>query len=399
MAIGGRILLESGSPDGYLLEDGSGVYLLDTNAEIVANINTSVTALGSGVYRITKNTGANGYNADAVSTVGFTGDFVVEVSRPAIGNNFDQSAVGVSADAASFSTLGLDYSIVWDQASGRWYIYEGGSYVLINYLESGGKAYIWRTGTTLGYGTGASLATAQASPARTVNGVTARLYFDSSLYFNGDAADASFSGEDAGGAILQPDLFVNSSSFHTPAVAASKTLTPALLIDTDAFLSPTVAPGAVTWAPALFADADAFYTQVLAASYQLSPALFSDPDTFHAPTVAGLNTLTPSLFADGDSFYSPTVTQPVAGVTLFPGLLINTSTFHGPTISSLLTLLPALYVDPDTILSPAASPGPVTLQPALHADQDVFYAHQVLSTGGASGGSGGPRVTAFFYRG
>jgi hypothetical protein len=40
-----RYLLESGAPDGYQLEDGSGVLLLD-NFSIVNNVGTSVTFLG-----------------------------------------------------------------------------------------------------------------------------------------------------------------------------------------------------------------------------------------------------------------------------------------------------------------------------------------------------------------
>jgi hypothetical protein len=44
-----RYLLESGAPDGYQLEDGSGVLLLD-NFSIVNNVGTSVTFLGGDLF-------------------------------------------------------------------------------------------------------------------------------------------------------------------------------------------------------------------------------------------------------------------------------------------------------------------------------------------------------------
>lgn len=181
-----RYLLESGSPDGYLLEDGSGVLLLDnTTLEIVNNANTTVTYQGEGVYAIEKTAGAaSTFDAAAVSNVGLSGDFVLRIKPLVFINAFYN---GVNSDPLTDNAqTGIDYGFAQN----------GNTTALIkeSFTTIGSNRtlstywWIWRTSGTLGYGTGADLATAQASAFRTVAS-SATLYFDSSYSAVGERAE------------------------------------------------------------------------------------------------------------------------------------------------------------------------------------------------------------------
>jgi hypothetical protein len=183
-----RYLLESGAPDGYQLEDGSGVYLLDnTTLEIFDNGGTQVLYLGDGAYSIEKTAATSAYDSGAVSNVGLSGDFVLRI-KPLVYTN--DHLLGVNSDPLTdnnYASIDFAFNINGLATAS---IYESGGFI------SSGNAlstyyWIWRTGTTLGYGTGADIATAQASPLRTVTS-SATLYFDSAFFAQGSKAEAFF---------------------------------------------------------------------------------------------------------------------------------------------------------------------------------------------------------------
>lgn len=152
---------------------------------IVDNGNTTVTHLGGGIFTVEKTAGASAYgNASAVSSIGTTGDFVLRVNATALPGGM---MVGMNSDPLTDNDyLSIDYT--WNNPHpGLGTIYESG----VNISSPGGSAnhWIWRVGTTLYYGRGADLATAQAAPDRTVAGATATLYFDSSFLSIGDKVE------------------------------------------------------------------------------------------------------------------------------------------------------------------------------------------------------------------
>jgi hypothetical protein len=205
-----RYLLESGSPDGYQLEDGSGVLLLDdTTLEIVNNANTTVTYQGGGAYWVEKTSGAAAYDAGAVSNVGVAGDFVLRLLPIA---NTTDSMAGVNSDPLTDNTLSsIDFGFAFVGTTSA-SIYESGGFISTgNALST--YYWIWRTGTTLGYGTGADLTTAQASPFRTTIS-SATLYFDSALFTSGAKFEAYFYRP-------MPVLTASSGSFTLAGTAAS----------------------------------------------------------------------------------------------------------------------------------------------------------------------------------
>lgn len=180
-----RYLLESGAPDGYLLEDGSGVFIIDMPA-IINSANTTVTDLGGDVWRVEKTGGsASTYDADAVGTVGFTGDFVLRLKKVA-GAGWYMG--GMNADPTSASDLS-SIDRAWGQLSDTWTIFENGSVQGTSFLADATYAWIWRTGTSLSYGRGATLVAAQSSPDRTVTDSNT-LYFDSTFSNVGEQIEA-----------------------------------------------------------------------------------------------------------------------------------------------------------------------------------------------------------------
>ncbi len=147
---------------------------------IVNNANTQVLHLGSGVYSVEKISASGAYDADAVSTVGMAGDFVLRLKNISNGSPVNAWLAGVNSDPLTDSNFtSIDYAFLYNQTSGQWGIYENGGAVAVN-LGNDTYAWIWRAGTTLGYGRGADLATAKAAPDRTQT-TSATLYFDCSI--------------------------------------------------------------------------------------------------------------------------------------------------------------------------------------------------------------------------
>ena len=160
-----------------------------TNGQTIANnANTTVTYRGGSVYEVEKTAGVNGYNASAVSSVGITGDFVLRL-RPLVFLN--GMFVGVNSDPLTDNgDASIDFAWAANSATSG-VIFESGSTPLGGSTTLSGYFWIWRSGTTLGYGTGADLATAQASPVRTVT-TSATLYFDSTIFTVGERFESLF---------------------------------------------------------------------------------------------------------------------------------------------------------------------------------------------------------------
>lgn len=184
-----RYLLESGAPDGYLLEDGSGVLSLDILA-IVNNANTTVSPQGNDFYRVTKTGGADAsFNADAVGIVALTGDFLI--TAKALQTNA-YLMFGVStAPTSSSGDANLDRAV---------YFFNDGS-ILVG--ESGGYAgtghtyttsdylFLKREGTTVTALKGATDDVHAATPIYTAfTALSGTVYFDSSIYSSGGGFDA-----------------------------------------------------------------------------------------------------------------------------------------------------------------------------------------------------------------
>jgi hypothetical protein len=185
-----RYLLESGAPDGYQLEDGSGVLLLD-NFSIVNNVGTSVTFLGGDLFRIIK-TGAGGaWDADAVSTTQISGDFVLRAQ--AAQTNADlQVGVRTSDPTLSSNDSSLERAVHINSGAQIGY-YENGvlqatpsvSYTTSDYI------FLVRVGTTLTARKGSTIDPNAATTIWTFTSLSGDVYFDSSFWTNGAQADVS----------------------------------------------------------------------------------------------------------------------------------------------------------------------------------------------------------------
>ncbi len=153
---------------------------------VVNRANTSVSALGGGVWRITKTGGfADSFDAAAVSTAGIAGDFVLRAKRVG-GSARLMVGVAVNADEDT-GYVGIDYSAAY--RDGVIEVFERGDYRTYTDLV-GGFLWIDRVGSMLRYRCGAKRK--DATVIRTVSGVTAPLFFDSSLVTPGCAVDVRF---------------------------------------------------------------------------------------------------------------------------------------------------------------------------------------------------------------
>ena len=136
--------------------------------------------------------------------------------------------------------------------------------------------------------------------------------------------------------------------------AASQTLAPSLLTNSQTFHAPTVSPGAVA----------------------LSPGLFTNASTFYGPTISqpggGAQTLTPVLLVNSPVLYAASVIP--GALSLSPGLLSNGGAIFGPAVAAgPVSLAPALLTNTSLLHAPAATPGTVTLQPAQLANANTIY--------------------------
>jgi hypothetical protein len=297
-----------------------------TGLAIVNNNGTTVTHLGDSVYSIEK-TGGTGsaYDAGAVSSSGVSGPFVLRLKHLTNGSPTNAWFGGVNNDPTTDDSHVMDYSWVYKDGSGFWDIYEGGASQAAN-VGNDEYAWMWRTGTTLGYGRGASFNAALNSPDRTQT-TSATLYFDSSLYGANVKIQALFYVPQ----VLEPALFTNSSSFFAPTVQQfdpGQNLLPDLFTNSQSFYGPTITTGAVTLTPSLVTNTNTFYSPTI--GLFLTPSLFTNTNTFYAATVTSNYTLAPSLLTDGDNFFSPTVAP--GEYRMLPDLFTNSQTFYAPEV-------------------------------------------------------------------
>jgi hypothetical protein len=179
---------------GSCLRTDSSTDVLPNGIAIVNNNNTLVEHLGSSTYLITKIGGTDGArDAGAVSSVGAAGNFVLRLRHVKNGSSptIYEWAAGVNDDPLTDDSYGGGNNLLfWMQGAVAWAVFENGVDLVENAIH-GIYGWIWRNGSTLGYGSGDTLAAAQAAPDRTTTS-TGTLYFDSSLWSIGDQFEAQF---------------------------------------------------------------------------------------------------------------------------------------------------------------------------------------------------------------
>ncbi|HEY0414113.1 MAG TPA: cadherin domain-containing protein [Allosphingosinicella sp.] len=155
-----------------------------TGMPIVNNAKTTVTDVGNGTFQIVK-TGTNQFDASAVSSTPIAGDFVLRV-KSIVNDTYGVAAMN-SDPLTDAGYAGLDYLVAFT-GGGQATVGENGGQAL-NFTANG-QLWMWRTGTTLKYGTGPDFATASTTGLlRTVTNVTAPLYFDSSFGANNNTIE------------------------------------------------------------------------------------------------------------------------------------------------------------------------------------------------------------------
>lgn len=164
--------------------------VLSNGIALSSRTNTIVVHKGGSVYEIVKSAGtAATFDADAVSSVGLTGDFVLRLKKLNSGNGSTVYGGGMNVDpTTSTDWTSIDRALFWFEATSQWRIYESGVEIVAA-LSDATYSWIWRTGTQVGYGRGADLTTAQASPDRTVTD-SGTLKFDSAFFYVGDRLEA-----------------------------------------------------------------------------------------------------------------------------------------------------------------------------------------------------------------
>ena|GEM_PF-1733830 len=170
-------VLLTGLPAGYTLTNAAGAAVGTPQTLAIANrTGTTVTDKGAGVFELYR-TGTTNWATGATSAASLSGDFVLR-AKGLLGTT--NAFVGLNSDPATDDHYtSLDYS-VQIYTDGRGYIYEGG--VFQKSFAINGQVWIWRSGSTLKYGTGPDLATASTTGVvRSIEGVTTALHFDSSF--------------------------------------------------------------------------------------------------------------------------------------------------------------------------------------------------------------------------
>jgi lysophospholipase L1-like esterase len=168
-----------------------GITTPPTPTAITSNAGTDIVVTDNatlGLKIITKAAGTNGFNADAVSAAGFSGDFTLKFYP---GQHNKDVLCGVSANPTADSSYNsIDYAVYFEPAGAT--IYESGTPhdtdILYDYQR---PFWIARRGTTLTYRQGFDFDA--ATVIRTVTSVSATLKFDSSLFQVGAVAKVSLS--------------------------------------------------------------------------------------------------------------------------------------------------------------------------------------------------------------
>ncbi|WP_158266337.1 HNH endonuclease [Allosphingosinicella deserti] len=161
---------------------------LHHGVQITNNANTSVVSKGAGRFQITKAPGvAYGPNASAVSTEPFEGNFAFSVTNISPSSNYH---VAISGAAKAADTAAIDYS--FQIYNGTAYYYEAGVQVATKAIN--GKMWMWRTGTTLHYGTGPDWQSASSLSGifRTIYNVAGPMHFDTLLFEVNSSMEVQF---------------------------------------------------------------------------------------------------------------------------------------------------------------------------------------------------------------
>jgi hypothetical protein len=183
-------------------------------------------------------------------------------------------------------------------------------------------------------------------------------------------------------ALTQSARFNNSSAFYAPTVTQSgpQTLTQASRLDnSNTFYVPTVSRGAVALTQGTrFNNSNAFYapTVTRGAVALTQGTRFDNSAAFYAPTVTrGAVALTQGTrFNNSNAFHGPTVTQ--GALTLRPPLVSNSNTFYGPTITTGAVALTqaSRFNNSNTFHAPTVSRGAVALTQGTRLDNsNTFY--------------------------
>src|SRR6266403_1053703 len=173
---------------------------------------------------------------------------------------------------------------------------------------------------------------------------------------------------------LTPNLLVDTDAFYSPTIAQPfQMVAPGLLVDADAFYSPTLTGAFANLLPSRFVDADVVYSPVVAqGAADLFPALVLDADAVYAPTIALVDNVLPALVSDADAFYAPALAH--ADVTLAPALVADADAFYFDSQTGGYAASPTLFVDTETFYSPTVLPGTAFILPSLYADdRDQFW--------------------------
>jgi hypothetical protein len=395
-----RYLLESGAPDGYQLEDGSGVYLLDIvelTPALFVNSQTFYTPTivdpAEIILNGTANDGTNNWTGPITVDVG---EFKVTSDGASGAGVQSQNGVLTVGERYRFRAVMTPHEL--DRARIRFFtnfstfpVYYAdtvGGVVDFTFVADGANIQVNLEAASISnWASNGEYAKFDNISLKPIPSLGPSLFVNSQTFYIPTIAP--------GAVALTPALYADGDTFFTPIVTSLNTLTPALFSDSDTFFSPTVT-ASKTLSPSLFANAQTFYIAVLSASYSLVPALYIDGDIFYVPTVTTSYALTAPLYVNGQVFYSPTVA--FGAQTLQPSLFVNSPVFNSPTVNASYQLVPDTYSDADTFYSPTITPGIVSILPALFANPNTFYLTQVLSTSGGSAAAG-VRVTVAFFRG
>lgn len=183
-------VLIGGLPAGYLLTNAAGqiVGARESQARpasafmsglnplaISSRANTQVIEKTAGAFEIHSNSSAY-WTASASSSKAMDGDFILR-GKAVTGST--SAFVAMTADPeADNHYASLDYGIQIHH-DGRAYIYENGAHRGTHQIN--GQVWLWRSGSSIFYGTGPDFATASTTGVlRRVDGVSGPLYFDSS---------------------------------------------------------------------------------------------------------------------------------------------------------------------------------------------------------------------------
>lgn len=153
---------------------------------IVDAQSTTVTALGGGIYRVEKTGGAAGaFDASAVSAAAIAGDCVLRVRDLSAPNNL---VFGLSVNPGENPGYDkIDHAVQFYLTD--LYVYERGA-LIPPARQNAGTVWIVRSGNVLSYLVGDYPATAML--ARKIIGVTAPLWFDSSIVRANGAIEVRF---------------------------------------------------------------------------------------------------------------------------------------------------------------------------------------------------------------